>query len=92
MGRLLRIVIGAVTGNVIFRILTALGLSIAGYTFIIGYVQDAFMYMEQMYDGLPSNLIAIFSIAGVPEAMSIIGSALLTAGSIYSARVVFTRS
>lgn len=92
MAQLLRLVLGFALGNFIVSLFTALGISIGGYLFISDYLNQAFSYMESIYSDLPSSVIAILSIAGIPEAISILGSAIMTSGVFFAARVFIARS
>lgn len=92
MFQLLKLVLISALGNFVVSVFAALGLSIGGYYFISEYLDQAFSYMESMYSDLPASVISILAIAGIPEAISIIGSAHMTAGVFFAARVFLARS
>lgn len=91
MFQLLRTLFAFSLGSFTVKLFTSLGIGFAGYSIISVFINDAFQYMQTVYSGLPSDVIGILSISGVPEGLSILGSAILTAAAIHSARVVFAK-
>lgn len=92
MAALLRFVLASALGSFVVSLLTSLGISVAGYYFLYDYVDQAFIQLKLLYTGLPASVLSVLSIAGVPEAMSILGSAYMTVALFAGARVFFVRS
>lgn len=77
--------------NAIPRILTGAGLAVLGFTFINGAITQALdLFASTLASGGP--YVQLLYMAGAGEAISIIGSSMLTLAAIQSARVVFARS
>lgn len=92
MGALLRVVLGYVIGNTLITIFVALGISVLSFQAIDTFVNSALDSAAVYYSALPADVISILSIAGVPEGISILGSGMLTASVIHSARLFLANS
>lgn len=92
MRSLLRVVIGYVIGNTLITIFVALGISFLSFQAIDTFVTSGLNAAASYYSSLPADVIAILSIASVPEGLSILGSGMLTASLIHSARLFLANS
>ncbi|AAA88380.1 unknown protein [Pseudomonas phage Pf3] len=86
MARLLALVIGYALSSFVLKLFTVLGVGIFTYVGLTALVDGFLNLLQPMLTGLPSYILDILAIAGVPEALSIVGSALLTRASINSAK------
>lgn len=86
MAKLLTVIIGYALGSFLVRVFTALGIGVFTYKALYGLVNNLLDLIQPMFSQLPSGVISILSIAGVPEGLSIIASALLTRAAIQAAR------
>lgn len=87
MGKLLALVIGYALSSFVAKIFTALGISLLTYSGLQALVNEFLNLIEPIANGLPLYVLNILAIAGVPEAFSVIASALLTRAALQSARV-----
>lgn len=86
MARLLALVIGYALSNFVLKLFTVLGVGIFTYVGLSTLVDGFLNLLQPMLSGLPSYILDILAIAGVPEALTIVCSALLTRASINSAK------
>lgn len=86
MAKLLSIVIGYALGSFILRLFTTLGIGIFTYKGLSGLINSGLDMLQPLLNGLPDYVISIVTIAGLPEAVSVIGSALLVRTAIVSAK------
>lgn len=86
MAKLLAFVISYALGSFLLRLFTTLGIGIFTYVGLSGLVRDGLNMIQPLINGLPEYVLKIVSIAGLPEAVSIIGSALLVRAAINSAK------
>ncbi|XLX38383.1 DUF2523 family protein [Ectopseudomonas mendocina] len=78
-----------IISSVIAKLLLALGIGLFTYYGLYTLVQQLLQQVQIAFGGLPSQVSQILSIAGIPEALSIIGSAVLTWAAIKSMQVFF---
>ncbi|MGA4323718.1 DUF2523 domain-containing protein [Ectopseudomonas hydrolytica] len=78
-----------IISSVIAKLLLALGIGLFTYYGLYTLVQRLLQEVQAAFGGLPSQVSQILSIAGIPEALSIIGSAVLTWAAIKSMQVFF---
>lgn len=86
MAKLLAMVISFAIGSFLVRITSALGIAIFTYKGLKALINNLLSHLQPLFASLPSAILDILAIAGVPEALSIIGSAVLTRAAINSAR------
>lgn len=86
MARLLALVIGYALSSFVLKLFTVLGVGIFTYVGLSNLVDGFLNLLQPMLTGLPSYILDILAIAGVPEALTIVCSALLTRASINSAK------
>lgn len=84
MAKILMIIGGYVLSSFLLKIFSVLGLTILSYKFIYTFVETALNKVQPMFSSLPANALNILALMGVPEALSIVCSALLTAAFIQS--------
>lgn len=83
MPALLYRILGWALGGAIARMLTGAGLAIFTYTQVVGLVTDALEYAVTVLQGTASaSVIGLLMLFGVGDALSMIGSALLTRATI----------
>lgn len=87
MGKLLSLVIGYALSSFVVKLFTTLGIGLLTYTGLKTLVNEFLDLIQPIASGLPLYVVNILAIAGVPEALSVIASALLTRAAIQSARV-----
>jgi hypothetical protein len=78
-----------IISSVIAKLLLALGIGLFTYYGLYTLVQRLLQEVQTAFGGLPSQVSQILAIAGIPEALSIIGSAVLTWAAIKSMQVFF---
>ncbi|MEB3736225.1 DUF2523 domain-containing protein [Halopseudomonas pachastrellae] len=76
-----------VLSSAIARVFVALGIGLFTYTGIKSLVEFALDQATQFVGQLPSAVLDLIALAGVDQAISIIGSALLTRAAITAARI-----
>ena len=66
----------------IARILIGAGLAFITYQALDGYVEGFLNQMSSNLSGLPGDMLALLTMAGVPSALEILGSAMMTVVAI----------
>lgn len=69
-------------GSAIARLLIGGGLALIAYQSLSGYMESFLSNWAQALSGLPSDMLTLLTMAGLPAAMEIIGSAMLTVAAI----------
>lgn len=87
MARLLAFIIGYALSTFVVKLFTTLGIALLTYSGLKALVDGFLDLIEPMVSGLPEYVLNILAIAGVPEGLTIIASAVLTRAAIQSARV-----
>lgn len=87
MAKLLTVVLVWVISSIIFRIMAALGIGFFTYKGVVNLVDNAINRIEPLMHQLPAALLDLLAIAGVPEGLSIIVSAMATAAALHATRV-----
>jgi hypothetical protein len=77
-------------GSAIARLLGGAGLAIASYSVISDYVDDALLALTNGLGALGS-VGSLLYLAGIGQAISIIGSAILASAALMSARIFLAR-
>lgn len=83
----LKLLLTSLLGDFIGRILTGAGLALVTGAALIPLVTGALDAAADGMGGVSGNLLAVANMGGLGEAMSIIGSAVLTRATIVSAQV-----
>lgn len=76
-----------VLSSAIAKIFVSLGIGLITYTGILALVREFLDQSQGFLSQLPSEILALLHIAGVDQALSIIGGALLTRAAINAAKV-----
>lgn len=76
-----------VLSSAIARVFVSLGIALFTYTGIMNLVELALDSATQFIGGLPSSVLALIGLAGIDQAISILGAALLTRAAITAARI-----
>lgn len=84
MPKFLIVIISYALGSFVLRMFTALGIGIFTYKGLYSLVEGLLDLIEPTLSQLPSSILDILAIAGVPEGLSIITSAVLTRAAIKS--------
>ena len=72
-------------GQFVFRAMAGAGLAFVSYQGISGYIQGFLSAWAGSVSGLPSEMVALLMLAGVGQAIEIIGSAMLSVAAIRAA-------
>lgn len=83
----LKLLLGSLLGNFIARILTGAGMAVATGAVLMPVVTSALDAAAQGIGGIPGDMLGVLNLGGFGEAMSIIGSAMLTRTAINAGRV-----
>jgi len=76
-----------ILSSAVARIFVSLGIGMFTYVGIIALVRDFLDMSHGFLSQLPSELLSLLHLAGVDQAISIIGAALLTRAAINAASV-----
>ena len=87
MARLLALVIGYALSSFVVKLFSTLGIAVLTYSGLKALVNGFLDLIAPMASGLPEYVLNILAIAGLPEGLTIIASAVLTRAAIQSARV-----
>mgnify|MGYP003603164091 CR=1 FL=1 len=74
-------------GSVVAKVLLGAGLAVISYTFVNDLVAQAQSQMMNLYGGLPSDILGVLGILKIPQALSVIMSAIGTASFIKTAKI-----
>lgn len=78
-----------VISSVIAKVFIALGIGLFSYYGLYALVEQLLNQVSSLLNGLPAEVFQLISLAGIPEALSIIGSAVLTRAALNSVQVFF---
>lgn len=87
MGKLLALVISWALSSFFLKLFTTIGIAMLTYKGLSSLVDGFLDLIAPMASGLPEYVLNILAIAGVPEGLTIIASAVLTRAAIQAARV-----
>lgn len=87
MGALLSSVLVWFLGSSLARILTGAGLAIGSYHVLSAALSTALTWVSSSLGGLAADMTAIIFLAGIGDALSVVGAALTAVAAINSARV-----
>ena len=82
-------IIGFALGSFVLRLFTGLGIGIITYQGFEAFLEAFLGHLEPLFHELPAAMVNILAMAGVPEALSIVTSAMLSRAAIKSAAVFF---
>ncbi len=75
----------AITGPVVLRIMMVLGLSVITFTGVTDLVQQLIGSAQSSWGALPSQVLGLAALAGVPEALGIICGAFAARATLWAA-------
>lgn len=78
-----------VISSVIVKLFLALGIGLFTYYGLYELIQQLLSQVQAAMSSLPSAVFQLVSLAGIPQALSIIGSAVLTRASINAIQTFF---
>lgn len=87
MGKMLALVISYALSTFFIKLFTTLGIGFFTYFGLKALVNGFLDLISPMAQGLPEYVLNILAIAGIPEGLTIISSALLTRAAMRSAQV-----
>lgn len=87
MARLLAFVISYAISGFFIKLFTTIGIAVMTYKGLKALVEGFLDLIGPMTTGLPEYVLNILAIAGLPEGLTIIASAVLTRAAIQAARV-----
>lgn len=87
MARLLAFIISYAISGFFIKLFTTIGIAMLTYQGLSSLVEGFLDMIAPMTSGLPEYVLNIIAIAGVPEALSIVASAIMTRAAIRSAQV-----
>lgn len=82
LGAVISKVLFVAMASVIARIMIGAGLAFVTYQAIDGYVEGFLNQMASGLSGLPADMLMLLTMAGLPSALEILGSAMLTVVAI----------
>lgn len=86
MAKLLSLIIGYALGSFLLRLTTTIGIGIFTYKGLMLLINQLLDQIQPLFNQLPAGVLSILAIAGVPEALSILASAMLTRAAINAAK------
>lgn len=87
MPKLLAFIISWAISSFFIKLFTTIGIAMLTYKGLSSLVDGFLDLIAPMASGLPEYVLNILAIAGVPEGLTIIASAVLTRAAIQAARV-----
>lgn len=78
-----------VISSVIAKLFIALGIGLFSYYGLFELTRAMLDQVNVLMNGLPSEVFQLISLAGIPQALSIIGSAIMTRAAINSIQLFF---
>lgn len=87
MPQLLITILAAFASSLVAKLLLGAGLAFVSYTFINDLVMQAQNAMLGLYNNVPADIMGIMGILKIPQALSVIMSAIRTAAFIKSSKL-----
>lgn len=87
MPAILVTILAAFASSLVAKLLLGAGLAFVSYTFINDMVSAAQSEMLGLYGNLPSNIIGVLGLLKIPQALSVLMSAIGTAAFIKSSKL-----
>jgi len=87
MPAILITILTAFASSLVAKMLLGAGLAFLSYTFVNDMVAAAQAEMMGLYGNLPSNIIGVLGILKIPQALSVIMSAIGTAAFIKTSKI-----
>lgn len=76
-----------ILSSAVAKIFFALGIGLFTYTGISSLIEEFLDFSKSYIVGLPADFVGLLHLAGVDQALSIVGGALLTRAAINAAKV-----
>ena len=92
MPKLLVFILTSFASSLIAKMMLGAGLAFISYTFINDLVLQAQNAMTGLYSNLPADLLGVLGILKIPQALSIIMSAIGTAAFIKSSKLALGKA
>ena len=87
MPAILITILAAFASSLVARLMLGAGLAFLSYTFINDLVVQAQGAMLGLYSNIPSNIMGVLGILKIPQALSVVMSAIGTAAFIKSSKL-----
>lgn len=87
MPAILVTILASFASSLVAKLLLGAGLAFVSYTFINDMVSAAQAEMMGLYGNLPSNIIGVLGLLKIPQALSVLMSAIGTAAFIKSSKL-----
>ncbi len=82
----------AFTSSLVARLLLGAGLAFLSYTWVTDLVEQAQNEMMGLFNNLPSDVLGLISILKIPQALSVIMSAIAISAFIKTSKVFLGRA
>lgn len=92
MPQLLITILAAFASSLVAKLLLGAGLAFISYTFINDLVMQAQNVMLGLYNNVPADIMGIMGILKIPQALSVIMSAIGTAAFIKSSKLALGKA
>lgn len=92
MPQLLITILAAFASSLVAKLLLGAGLAFVSYTFINDLVMQAQNAMLGLYNNVPADIMGIMGILKIPQALSVIMSAIGTAAFIKSSKLALGKA
>ncbi|WP_180051409.1 DUF2523 domain-containing protein [Acinetobacter sp. YH12211] len=92
MPQLLIAILAAFASSLVAKLLLGAGLAFISYTFINDLVMQAQNSMLGLYNNVPADIVGIMGILKIPQALSVIMSAIGTAAFIKSSKLALGKA
>ncbi|AXH75761.1 MAG: protein of unknown function DUF2523 [Inoviridae sp.] len=92
MPQILILILASFASSLVAKLMLGAGLAFLSYTFINDLVMQAQNEMLGLYSNIPSDMIGILGILKIPQAISIIMSAIGTAAFIKSSKIALGKA
>ena len=92
MPQLLITILAAFASSLVAKLLLGAGLAFISYTFINDLVMQAQNAMLGLYNNVPADIVGIMAILKIPQALSVIMSAIGTAAFIKSSKLALGKA
>ena len=87
MPAILITILAAFASSLVAKLMLGAGLAFLSYTFINDLVAQAQAAMLGLYSNIPANILGVLGILKIPQALSVIMSAIGTAAFIKSSKL-----
>lgn len=85
-------ILTAFASSFLARIVLGAGLAYFTYNWVVDFVANAQVQMQGLFNNLPSDLLGLISILKVPQALSVVMSALGVAAFVKASKIFLGRA